>query len=139
MSVDAINSAARATDKGTPIQKPGNDMDKNAFLRILSAELSNQNPDDSKDSTQYVAQMAQFSSLEQMANLNSNITFSGASAIIGKSVTMSDLDMDGNQYTGVVKSVVKDAGVVTLQVEVMDNGKKTTINFPYDDVSSIDN
>ncbi|MDI9219152.1 flagellar biosynthesis protein FlgD, partial [Clostridium tertium] len=43
---NVINSytGARATDRGTQIVKPGQDMDKNAFLTILSAELSNMDP-----------------------------------------------------------------------------------------------
>lgn len=137
MSIDSINSSSTATSKGTPIVKPGNSMDKNAFLRILSAELSNQNPDDAKDSTQYIAQMAQFSSLEQMQNLNSSMTFSGASALIGKSVTFSDLDNNGNQYYGVVKGTVKDGGTVKLNVEVDENGTKKIMDFPYENVYEI--
>lgn len=138
MSIDSISSSLSATSKGTPIVKPGNNMDKNAFLRILSAELSNQNPDDAKDSTQYIAQMAQFSSLEQMQNLNSTMSFSGASSLIGKSVTLSDLDNNGNLYFGVVKGTVKDGSAVLLNVEVVDeNGTKTIMNFPYDDVYQI--
>lgn len=136
MSIDSINSST-ATSKGTPIVKPGNSMDKNAFLRILSAELSNQNPDDAKDSTQYIAQMAQFSSLEQMQNLNSTMSFSGASSLIGKSVTLTDLDSNGNQYYGIVKGTVKDGSTVKLNVEVDDNGIKKVLDFPYENVSQI--
>lgn len=137
MSIDSINSSSTATSKGTPIVKPGNNMDKNAFLRILSAELSNQNPDDAKDSTQYIAQMAQFSSLEQMQNLNSTMSFSGASSLIGKSVTLTDLDSNGNQYYGIVKGTVKDGSTVKLNVEVDDNGITKVLDFPYENVSQI--
>ena len=35
-------NGGRATDRGTPIVKPGDDMDKHAFLKILSAQLRNQ-------------------------------------------------------------------------------------------------
>ena len=45
----------RATDRGTKIIKPGEDMDKNAFLKILSAELSNLDPMGDNDSTQYLS------------------------------------------------------------------------------------
>lgn len=137
MSVNAISSSSSATSNGTPIVKSGNDMDKDAFLKILSAELANQNPDDAKDSTQYVAQMAQFSSLEQMANLNSTMTFSGASSLIGKTVLLTDLDNNGNQYSGVVKGATKDGGTVKLNVEVDDNGTKSVLDFPYEDVQIV--
>lgn len=137
MSIDSINSSSTTTSKGTTIVKPGNDMDKNAFLRILSAELSNQNPDDAKDSTQYISQMAQFSSLEQMSNLNSTMTFSGASSLIGKTVLLTDLDNSGNQYSGVVKGAMKDGGTVKLNVQVNENGAQTILDFPYEDVQIV--
>jgi flagellar basal-body rod modification protein FlgD len=137
MSIDSINSSSTTTSKGTTIVKPGNDMDKNAFLRILSAELSNQNPDDAKDSTQYISQMAQFSSLEQMSNLNSTMTFSGASSLIGKTVLLTDLDNSGNQYSGVVKGATKDGETVKLNVQVDENGTQAILDFPYEDVQIV--
>jgi len=66
MSINSVNSASRATDRGTTIVKAGDTLDKNAFLKILAAELTNQDPTNAADSTQYVSQMAQFSSLEQI-------------------------------------------------------------------------
>lgn len=136
MAIDSIN-AVRATEKGTKIVKPGNEMDKNSFLRILSAELSNQNPEEAKDSTQYVAQMAQFASLEQMTNLNSTMSFSGASALIGKNVKLTALNKEGDQYTGLVKGVVKDGGTIKLNIEVEEDGEKTVKDFPYENVLEI--
>ena len=63
MDISGINSASRATEKGTRIVKAGEAMDKNAFLRILAAQLSNQDPTNAQDSTEFVSQMAQFASL----------------------------------------------------------------------------
>ena len=67
-------TGATATDRGTQIVKSGEDMDKNAFLTILSAELSNMDPMGDNDSTQYITQMAQFVSMEQMSNLNTTMS-----------------------------------------------------------------
>ena len=117
--------------------------DKNAFLKILTAELSNQDPTSTQDGTQYIAQMAQFSSLEQMTNLNSSIKLNNASSLIGKTVAVKDLDSKGNQYYGVVKSVNKDADAVSISVIV---GKTTDSsgvtkdviqNFAVDNVTDI--
>ena len=94
-------TGARATDKGTKIMKPGQDMDKNAFLKILSAELSNMDPMGDNDSTKYVTQMAQFSSMEQMNNLNTTMTNYTAHDLVGKGVTMKAVDNEGKPYTGV--------------------------------------
>lgn len=138
MSIDSISASSTATAKGTKIvSKSESEMDKDAFLKILSAELSNQNPDDAKDSTQYISQLAQFSSLEQMSNLNTTMTFSGASALIGKTVVLTDLDSNGNEYYGVVRGVTKDGGTVKLNVQVNPNDSSSIKDFPYSDVQLI--
>ncbi len=48
----------------------GDKMDKEAFLELMVAQLQNQNPLEPMDGTEYAAQLAQFSSLEQLTNLN---------------------------------------------------------------------
>ena len=116
---DKINQAnATKTARGTKIVKSGQDMDRNAFLRILSAELSNQDPQNAKDGTEYVSQMAQFAGLEQMANLNSTMRVTGANSLIGKIVSLRKLDDNGNLYSGEVQDVVKDGDTVKVDVIV---------------------
>lgn len=138
MAVNSVNSAVSATNKGTKIVKPGNEMDKNAFLRILTAELSNQTPDSAKDSTQYVAQMAQFASLEQMTNLNSTMRMNSANSLIGKFVGTSITDYStGLQYSGVVDSVKKSGSNAILNVQVNKNGKFELMQVDLSDVIDV--
>ncbi len=47
-----------------------NDLDKNAFLRLLTTQLANQDPLNPIEDREFIAQLAQFGSLEQMQNLN---------------------------------------------------------------------
>lgn len=124
-----------ATDKGTKIVKPEETMDKNSFLRILTAELSNQDPTNTKDSTEYVAQMAQFAGLEQMSNLNSTMSFTGASSLLGKYVNLNSADEEGNLYSGLVKGISKDAQGIKVSVQIDDMG--TTKDFLYSDVINV--
>ncbi|KZL94142.1 flagellar hook assembly protein FlgD [Clostridium magnum] len=124
--LEKINQAnATKTSRGTRIVKTGEDMDKNAFLKILSAELSNQDPQNAKDGTEFVAQMAQFAGLEQMANLNSSIRLTGANSLIGKEVTLRKYDQSGNLYSGQVKNVVKSGDEIKINVAV---GKEKDAN-----------
>ncbi|MGO5072778.1 flagellar hook capping FlgD N-terminal domain-containing protein [Clostridium sporogenes] len=105
------------TDRGTRIVKKGQDLDKNAFFKILAAELANQDPTNAKDGTEYVSQLAQFSSLEQMANLNSMMKLTGASNFIGKVVLLRRFDEQGNQYAGIVRNVIKNGNEIKLSIE----------------------
>lgn len=67
-SNSAANTSATTTSRGTKITTSDQSFDKNSFLKILSAQLSNLDPSSNQDSTAYVTQMAQFASMEQMQN-----------------------------------------------------------------------
>jgi len=125
---------ARATNRGTAIVKKDEGMDQNSFLKILSAELSNQDPTTAKDGTEFVAQMAQFASLEQMTNLTNTISFSNSSALVGKMVAFSSYDQNGMQYGGTVKAVYKESGITYMAVKMADG---TTKDFPADSLSDV--
>jgi flagellar basal-body rod modification protein FlgD len=85
------------TDFSTAGATKRNDLDKDSFLRLLVAQLEHQDPLDPKSDTEFIAQLAQFSSLEQLTNINSSIVsmekamgrqdLLGAVSFIGKEVT----------------------------------------------------
>lgn len=136
----STNNTSAATSNGTPVTKASQQgIDKNSFLRILTAELSNQDPlsGSNQDSTQYVSQLAQFTSLEQMANLNSTLTLNSASNLLGKTVMFNETDSMNNNYIGQVKSITKQGDVITLTVDTSDNGKAVTKDFDYGDIYQI--
>lgn len=126
------------TDRGTPIVKPGDDMDKDAFLKILSAQLRNQDPmSGDQDSTAYVAQMAQFSTMEQMQNLNKTMTNYSHQNLVGKGVTVDIADPDGKPYTGIVKGVRTENGKTSISMEVTENGKNVYKEFPVESINTV--
>ncbi len=51
-----------------------NELGKNEFLKLLVAQMNNQNPLEPQDNTEFIAQLAQFSSVEGIENLNSSVT-----------------------------------------------------------------
>lgn len=61
------------TNNKTQDNKSKNNLDKDAFLRLLTTQLANQDPLNPMEDREFIAQLAQFSSLEQMQNLNKTI------------------------------------------------------------------
>jgi len=130
-------SGVKATDRGTLIQSAGQEMDKNAFLTILAAELSNLDPTGNNDSTQYVTQMAQFAQMEQTANLNATMESFANNSIVGKGVTLNVLDAKGHKYTGIVRAVTSKSSGATISVEVNENGENVYKDFDIKDISTV--
>lgn len=114
--------------------KSGNALDKDAFLKILISEMKNQLPDSTQDPTQFVAQLAQFSSLEQMQNMNTTASFNSLTSIIGKKVNLNSLDSNGNQYSGMVTSVTKKGDNMTVNVKLSSGEIKP---FSYSDIQDV--
>lgn len=137
MSTINAYTGTRATDRGTLIQSPGEDMSKNAFLNILAAELSNLDPSGNNDSTQYVTQMAQFAQMEQLSNLNNTMTGFANNSLVGKGVTLNALDNEGVNYTGIVRSVTSTASGTQISVEVNEDGVNKYKDFNVKDIASI--
>jgi flagellar basal-body rod modification protein FlgD len=65
-------AAATATDKTTPTNQMGNGLGQDAFLKLLVTQLQHQDPLQPQDDTQFLAQLAQFSSLEQLTTISSS-------------------------------------------------------------------
>lgn len=89
-------------------------LDKDDFLKLMITQMKHQDPMEPLDNSQMTAQMAQFSSLEQMANLNKHFAaaqetnlFAQATSWIGKQVEADILDVTGNHssITGEVEFV----------------------------------
>jgi flagellar basal-body rod modification protein FlgD len=96
--------------------------DKNMFLQLLVAQMRYQDPMNPTDSSQFLAQSAQFTSLEKMqdvadhtASLFSAQVAFGASGLIGKTVTWTD-PTDGSAKSGAVSGVTFGADGPVLSV-----------------------
>ena len=83
----------------TTQEAPKNTMDSQAFLRLLMTQMSQQDPLNPTDSTQFVAQLTQFSNLEQLVQLNTQMktlamsqsasTSTAVASLIGRKITAS--------------------------------------------------
>ena len=62
-------SLLSAASTASPLQPNKAQQQKSQFLQLLVAQLKGQNPLDPKDGTEFVSQLAQFSSLEELINI----------------------------------------------------------------------
>lgn len=131
-------SVGGKTDRGTAIVEAGGSVDKNAFLQILVAELSNLDPTADVDSTQYISQLAQFSTMEQMSNLNTTMSNSAAYNLVGKGVTVNVFDSKGVPYTGIVRGVSGSNGTsYTVSIEVYEDNQTKYLDVPMSSIQTV--
>jgi flagellar basal-body rod modification protein FlgD len=93
-----------------------NELGKDEFLKILVAQMANQDPLDPASNTEFIAQLAQFSALEQMQNINASMNTLLANNMIGKDVCIQPENSDELIY-GKVEGVVTDGGINYLLVD----------------------
>ena len=120
MAVTDITSVTSTTtsNQSSAVTTATNDqLGKDAFLKLLIAELSNQDPLNPMEDREFISQMATFSSLEQMQNMNKTLEgmaeankFSAVS-YIGKAVAFTKgTGDDAQQVAALVNAVWFDAG-----------------------------
>ncbi|MCQ0988165.1 flagellar hook assembly protein FlgD [Jiella marina] len=120
-AVTSTNTTHAANNSGLTAATSGNGMNYDAFLKLLVAEMSNQDPLNPTPSTEYVAQFATFSSVEQAIQTNSKLdsmmavsALTQADTLIGRTVTSAD---------GLTSGSVSAVRVTTAGVEaVLSNG-----------------
>ncbi|MBN1670900.1 MAG: flagellar hook capping protein [Kiritimatiellae bacterium] len=110
MEIGSTQQTAELLGAAGASPTPGGDMGKEEFLKLLIAQLQNQDPLDPMDNTAMVAQLAQFSALEQMQNLNETFgSYHQESSLIQSLLltgAMLRLQLkDGSEVTGMVESV----------------------------------
>ena len=123
-SVFADLSISKKQNKGDESQELG----QSAFLKLMITQLENQSPLEPQDNTQFIAQLAQFSSVESLDKLNKN--FAGfsenftanqalqASTLVGRSVTVpaSKTALSAGGIVSLSSSLPASSGDVSLNI-----------------------
>lgn len=101
-------------------------LGKDAFLQLLVAQMQNQDPLNPSSDTEYISQLAQFSSLEEMENLNTSTVNQIAFGLVGKNVIMNTDSSGGTNGTiaGYVEYVEIKDGKAYLSI----NGESYSID-----------
>ena len=131
-SIPSVNTAAPAAT--TQAEKSGvnSAMGKDQFLKLFVAQLQHQDPMNPMQDSEFMGQMASFSTLEQVSNLaaaNERIANSlqstNAIGLIGRTVTY--VDETGAVKTGTVEKVTQSDGSPVLTVGGTEGVDPTTI------------
>lgn len=132
-----VDNAVNMFNKSITVngRQPSQELGKDDFLKILMAQMTNQDPTSPMDNTQFIAQMAQFSSLEQMTNMSTNfeklasmVSASEAQSLLGRTV---EIDLGDTTARGVVEGATRNSSP-QIQVNGMFydmNKVKSVYNF----------
>lgn len=118
-SLEEIKASSTSTATKT---RGSSELGKEEFLQLLVTQLSNQDPLNPQSDQEFIAQLAQFSSLEQMTNLNSTFSNTSAYGMVGKEVVVQNVSESGEttEVRGVVDYVQITNGTAYLSI----NGQK---------------
>ena len=99
-------------------KEKSNDLDKDAFLQLLVAQMRYQVPMNPGDSTEYMSQLAQYSALEATMNIGDAVEKGNALNLVGEYVIMNTTDSAGNQsaISGLVEYATVKDGEVLLSI-----------------------
>ena len=142
---DAFKTRLEVESFNKSLEKRGgtsvNTLGKDDFLKLLITQLQNQDPTRPLEDKEFIAQMAQFSSLEQMVEMNKTLgnlitdyRVNFSTSLLGKQVEVFD-DRSGRSAGGIVDEVNFQGGVPTISfnglsyavdqvVRVRENGRE---------------
>lgn len=134
--VGKISDLIGAAENTAGTRKVNTELGKDAFLELLVAQLKNQDPMKPMEDTAMIAEMAQFSSLEQMQNLNKLMekqmgfsSLSQSANMIGKHVTLTETDKrEDKPASGVVQEVRARSGEIYVVINDEEYNASNIVN-----------
>ncbi|WP_134059343.1 flagellar hook assembly protein FlgD [Rheinheimera aquimaris] len=122
MQVESIGGVATSQNNAVTNNSA---ISQEEFIKLFLAQLNYQDPLEPVDNSEFLAQLAQFSSLEQSRQMNDNIvgllsmnSSNQALTLLGKSVQVTT--QTGASFTGTVQAVSYSAGAPSLTVRNAD-------------------
>jgi len=112
-------SSAYTSSAYTTASEDNTTLSMNDFFELMVAQLQNQSMLDPVDSSEFIGQMAQFSTLSQMSELTSVCQMTYAVSLLGKKVTVSSTESSGvtKAVTGVVDNVSYQSGTPSIEID----------------------
>ncbi len=147
--INSVNTTTNTqpTTTTTSSTSASNTLGENSFMQLLIAQMQNQDPMSPMDGTQFAAQLAQFSSLQQLQDLNTSMTTSInanyaltqsinntlSSTLIGKNVKLGGGSFQNNGQGSIQLGYTLPSNAASVSISISDaNGNvvKTLNNLP---------
>ncbi|MBR0686804.1 flagellar hook assembly protein FlgD [Bradyrhizobium manausense] len=128
-ATDTTSTNSSSSTSSTSSTSSSGGVDYNTFLQLLIAEMKNQDPTNPTDTSQYMSQFAQLSTVEQAMQTNTKLdsllssqSLSQADGLIGKTVSFTD--STGATFTGKVASISINS---TGSIAILQDGTKVAV------------
>jgi len=121
-SIESAGSSVFNNENTTTNAAKNSLLDKDAFLKILVTQLANQDPLEPLDQSEFISQMAQFTQVEQTANMEDRLESLGqymkfsSSSLINSNISYAD-EEDLVEKTGTVRSVIFEADETKVRLD----------------------
>jgi flagellar basal-body rod modification protein FlgD len=111
-SIGIDTSTVTSAKTSTSSTDSNSSLDKDAFLQLLVTQMQYQDPLEPTSNTEYMSQLAQFSTVEELQNINDTFTGNRALSLAGQYVILNVPDSAGNisQVSGLVDYVTISDG-----------------------------
>lgn len=133
-------SSSTSAGYTAPTRTANDSLDKNAFLNLLVTQFKYQDPLNPVDDKEFLAQMAQFTALEQMQNMNTTTSKSQAFSLVGKNVVAETYNADTLTWSseeGYVHAVTMKNGDPYLMIGAVDADLEDLVEIALDDVTHV--
>ncbi len=139
MDISEVSAMYNSTTAAS--RTSSNELDQDAFLAILVTQLQNQDPTSPMDNTEFVSQLAQFSALEQMQQINSGTKLAQASNMIGRyiyAITSGDDNVGSEMFGKVDGMYIEDDEAYLLVGENKIALEDVVASYDSDTVENVD-
>ncbi len=121
-----VNGAQSVSNQAWFENKNKNEVSVDSFLQLMIAQLKNQDFNNPVDDTQYITQLAQFSTMQAMQELTQFSKTAYATSLVGKEVTAAKMSIGGQMET--VTGIVTKVSLVDNEFGVFINDAMFSLN-----------
>lgn len=132
-SVIKATNSSTATSPDATTRTPVQTLGQDDFLKLLVAQMSQQDPMNPQKDTEFIAQMAQFSALEQSKSMQQDMAALRANTLLGDVVQVADKNTKTGSNIGIVESVDITDGIAGL---IVNDGTKSS-HYALSDIRQI--